>query len=345
MPTPLRKVIKSIADPLGGGDLFRKGFVEANRIGEYALTAFRGPVRPSDSIILAGSGRSGTTWLGDLISVIAKAQQIFEPLAPHQNPIVRELTGWDSPPSDGSYIRAFYLPENDSSPRWKALWQKILMGQYRTYWTDADRQFFFPDRYLIKEVWGNLMLGYMYKNFQPRIIHLIRHPCAVIASRMAVPWYANVDHILKQEELVETYLRPWVGMIEKEKDLVGAHAVWWAVENLVAYKQLASYPHQFIFYEETVVSPARIGHQLSVWLGKGELKVDLEKISQKPSRMTQQGRKNIAQSDVLSKWKRSLSTKDQSRIIRWAHNLGLDWYDLDPMPVTLKKNNALGEDR
>jgi len=336
MTDSIRKIVKSIVDPLGAGELLRKGFVEVNHTGEHLLRIVRHSFKASDAVILAGSGRSGTTWLGDLISAVSRAQQIFEPLAPDHNSIVRELTGWSHPPSDGSYIRAYYLSEADASPGWNDLWLKILTGRYRTYWTDADRQFIFPDRYLVKEVWGNLMLGYVYKNFQPRIIHLVRHPCAVVASRMAVPWYASVDDILNQEELVETYLRPWIGEIEKEKDLIGAHAVWWAVENMVAVKQLSSRPHQFLFYEETVTSPAKIGRQLSLWLGKGELNIDLNEIAKKPSRMTQQGKNKIDPSKLLLQWKHSLSLEDQARIIRWAHLMGLDWYDLDPMPLTLQ---------
>ncbi|MBI5944633.1 MAG: sulfotransferase domain-containing protein [Chloroflexi bacterium] len=331
----LRKAFKSIADPLGGGDFFRKGFVALNRFGEHARSAMYGAVDPSSTIILAGSGRSGTTWLGNLISTMAKAQPIFEPLAPSRNPIVRDLTGWELPPIDVSYIRAFYLAENDPSESWKAHWADILTGRYRTYWTDADRQSYFPDCYLVKEVWANLMLGFVYWNFQPKIVHLVRHPCAVIASRLLVPWQAGVEDILSQEELVETYLRPWVGLIEKEKDLLGAHAVWWAVENMVASKQLASCPHQFIFYEETVTQPVKIGNQLSEWLGRGEAPLNLERLAQKPSRMTQKGVNSIKTDKVLSQWQAALSIEEQKRILRWAHTLDLNWYGFDPMPNTL----------
>jgi len=328
----LRKFFKSIADPLGVGGFFRKGFVEFNRFGEYAHFAIHGAVDPSNTIILAGSGRSGTTWLGNLISAIAKAQQIFEPLAPSRNPIVRDLTRWELPPIDVSYIRAFYLAEDDTSDSWKSHWADILTGRYRTYWTDADRQFYFPGCYLVKEIWANLMLGFVYRNFQSKIVYLVRHPCAVIASRLVVPWQASVKDILNQEDLVETYLRPWVGLIEKERDLVGAHAVWWAVENMVASRQLASYPHQFIFYEETVTRPIEIGNQLSKWLGRGEAPVYLERLAQKPSRMTQKGVGSIKADKVLFQWQAALSSEDQKRILRWAHTLGLNWYGFNPMP-------------
>ncbi|MBI5962798.1 MAG: sulfotransferase domain-containing protein [Chloroflexi bacterium] len=337
MSSGIRKTIKSLADPLRVGDIFRQGFVEINRLGERARSVVYGPVNPSDTIILAGSGRSGTTWLGDLISAIAKAQQIFEPLAPLQNPLVRDLTGWELNTPNVSYIRAFYLAADNPSETWKKHWLDILTGNYRTYWTDANRQFIFPGCYLVKEVYANLMLGYLYKHFASKIVHLVRHPCAVIASRLMVPWHASVKDILSQEELVEQYLRPWIGLIEKEKDLVGAHAVWWAVENMVASRQLSSYPHQFIYYEETVTQPGKIGSRLANWLGRNKTPSDLERIAQKPSRMTQQGKKIIKVDEVLSQWRSSLAFEDQERIVRWARTLGIEWYDLTPMPLLINE--------
>jgi hypothetical protein len=337
-----RKIVKSITDPLNAGDLFRKGFVEVNRLGEYAQAAVYGSVSPAETIILAGSGRSGTTWLGDLISIIARAQQIFEPLAPFQNPLVRRLTGWELPAPGISYIRAFFLDENDRSEAWKNHWFEILTGRYRTYWTDANRQYLFPRRYLVKEVYANLMLGYLYKQFAPKIVFLARHPCAVIASRLAVPWQANVKDILDQEELVEKYLRPWVGLMEKEKDLIGAHAVWWAVENMVASLQLTACSHQFVYYEETATEPEKVGDRLAEWLGRERAPQNFDEFAQRPSRMTQDGKKNIEVNQVISQWKRALSSEDQRRIIRWAGRLGLEWYDLDPMPVCLGKKRVKG---
>src|SRR5512143_1091080 len=102
-----------------------------------------------------------------------------------------------------------------------------------------------------------MMMGYIYRKLRPHIIYLVRHPCSVIASRltMPVPWVASVDDLLAQEQLVEDYLRPWLGDIEKEKSLLGAHAIWWAVENRVARDQLAAIPHIKVFYEEIATSP------------------------------------------------------------------------------------------
>jgi len=145
---------------------------------------------------------------------------------PLWNDEIRLLTGWDR--SD-PYIRGVYLRTEGEYREWEAYIDRILSGQIRNYWTDYDRSSYFPDRFLVKEVRANMMLGFIHRKFEPRIIHIIRHPCAVIYSRLAAPtpWHADVKDLLCQEELVEDYIRPWIPEIEKEKDLIGAHAVLW----------------------------------------------------------------------------------------------------------------------
>jgi hypothetical protein len=326
-PYFIRKAIKSVADPLGFGNPLRKAFVEVNHLGEFIQQVVRGSPKPSDAILLAGSGRSGTTWLEGLICKIAKAQPIFEPLWEPGNPLIRRLTGWGILENETNN-RAFYLSEDNSSEDWKKFWLDILTGKYRTYWTDYERHYFFPKCYLIKEIRANMMLGFIYKNFKPRIVLLVRHPCAVIASRLKVSWYANVKDILQQEELVENHLRPWVHLIEKEKDLVGAHAVWWAVENMIAIQQLSSYPHQLMFYEETVTQTNKVTNQLTEWLGGRELLHKVEKIARRPSRTTDRKQRQFVVEQLLYGWQNTLSSEDQRRIIHWARVLGIEWYDL-----------------
>jgi hypothetical protein len=40
------------------------------------------------------------------------------------------------------------------------------------------------------------------------IILLLRHPCAVVASRLALGWKDNLFETMEQEDLVEDFLLP-----------------------------------------------------------------------------------------------------------------------------------------
>jgi hypothetical protein len=317
--------LKDWVDQWGVGGWLRQVIVEARLIGERAKFVVTHRPEPANAIVLAGSGRSGTTWIGNVLCALKGVQPIFEPLFPPWNETVREITGWDT---SNPYFRAVYLRDRGNYREWRQLWYQILTGRHRNYWTDYQRETYFPNRFLIKEVRANMMLAYLYQQFKPRIVYVLRHPCAVIYSRLVAqqPWHADVRDLLSQEELVVDYLTPWIAEIEKEKDLVGTHAVWWAVENLVALQQLANIPHYFVHFEELVLNPKEILQPLIAWLGYEKLPPKVMKILSQPSRMSNRNLVYRDTRDRLSYWQHHLSIEDQRRIITWADRVGLSRY-------------------
>lgn len=331
MNRKLRHVAKRIAEPLGLDDFIRQTVVEILLSGERLKFAINGRPPTSTTILLAGSGRSGTTWITDVLCALPGIQQIFEPLFPPWNPEVRALTGWDS---TDPYFRAHYLRPDATAPQWESLLFRVLAGQIRNYWTDYYRTSFLPERFLIKEVRANLMLGYIYRRFCPRLVYIMRHPCAVIHSRLSAPepWHADVDDILHQEELVDDYLHPWLEQIQQERDLLGAHAVWWAVENCVALDQLKRVPHFLVYYEDLVLHPHQVLEKLFQWLGYPRCPQEVDALLNRPSRMTHADRNSQSNAERLARWQHQLSSRDQQRILAWTQRLGLEMYDRDTLP-------------
>lgn len=327
----LCSAVSPFADTLGVGGFLRQAIVEARLLGEYSKFAFQGRPAPSEAIFLAGSGRSGTTWLTDVICALPGIQQIFEPLCPLQNTQVRFITGWDK--SD-PYMRAVYLSPKANYPNWQEVWQRILTGRFRNYWTDYARNNYFPDRFLIKEVRANLMLGYIYNQFRPRIIYIMRHPAAVIHSRLTAPqpWHADVTDLLQQKTLVTDYLQPWVSEIAAETSQLGAHAVWWAVENHVAMQQLQNIPHFFVYYEDLVMQPETVLTTLLPWLGYAKMPPRVEKMLLRPSRMSHATVTYRDKQTRLSHWQQHLSPIDQQQVLLWANRFDLMMYDETACP-------------
>jgi hypothetical protein len=323
---PLRKTVRPYFDRIGIGGATRQAFVETRLVGERLKFLFRGRPDPSSAILLAGSGRSGTTWITSIITAAPGMQQIFEPLIPYWSKEIQCLSGWDA---STHYAHSFYLHPTGDYPEWQHLWYRILTGRFRHYWTDYVRNTYFPNRFLIKVIRANLMLGYLYDTFQPQIIYITRHPCAVVHSRLAVGWHADVADILRQDQLVETYLSPWVGAIERERDQLGAHAVWWAVENLVATQELASRPHYPVTYESLCLHPFQEAEQILAWLNlhmsvsrQSKLEIQVAR----PSRTSRQHKRYESKWDRLAEWQYKLSVEDQRRILDWARRVGIDRY-------------------
>lgn len=306
--------------------LRRRARFEAGRASERISRPLVGGRPPSSAVLLVGSGRSGTTWIADAIVAAGRLQQIFEPLQPNAVPEARRVAGWEDGP--WTLVRSRYLGPGRPHPAWNNFLDRVFRGDVRNYWTDQVRTSWFPKRYLIKMIRANLMLGFIDKAFRPPIVLVVRHPCAVVASRLRIPWQANVDDILSQEQLVEEHLRPWVGKIERERDPVGAHAVWWAVENYIASKDLEEIPHHRLHFEHACLEPASKVGELCSWL----------RIEGRPSRraLSEASRMTLGGSEStrarLEAWKSQLDAESQRRILTWAEAFGLTWYTEEALP-------------
>jgi hypothetical protein len=308
---------------------FRSCIAMAGRSGELVKFAIRGRPDPANTIVVAGSGRSGTTWLMNILSSSPGIQPIYEPLNPVWIPEVRRITGWNR---ERLLPRSYYLRSGIKNQTWRDFLFRVLTGRVRCGWTDAQRVSYFPNRFLSKFVRANLMLGFIYDEFHSKIVLVLRHPCAVVHSRLASGWYGNVEDILKQEELVEDHLRPWINDIKKEKDYLGANAVWWAVETMVGIKQLNERPHHCVYYEALCMDPDNYFPGMFSFLNIPSVH-DIHEMAVNPSRSSRS--KNATNADRLYSWISDLSKEDQKRILTWAYRMGIDDYNDQALPVRM----------
>lgn len=296
---------------------------------EQAQFLVRARPDPSSTILLAGSGRSGTTWLADMLTTGRHVQQIFEPLNPFFVPMVTETVAW---PPVLHRIHGFYLRPDGIEQNWKALLAKVFSGQLRVWgWTDNRRTSYLPQRYLVKEIRANLMLGYIYNIFNLPIIYIVRHPCAVVYSQLQAKFSCDIGDLLSQETLVQDYLYPWVKEIGRVQNRLDSLAIWWAVENMVARRQLASIPHLLLTYEDLVLAPQRGLARACDFVGLPPPTIEAEMIQ--ASSRTSRGAVYASNVERLGNWREKLTTEQQQRILAWAHRFGVDLYDEGVTPV------------
>ena len=303
-------------------------FVAVRRLGEKVSLAHPDP---AETVMLVGSGRSGTTWLLNLIGAAQGVRTIFEPMNPVRiDKGIRDLVNWDG---GVLFPKSIYLRPQGEHDAWAEYLAAMLGGKLRNHWTDQDAAPFFPDRYVIKLIRANLMLEYIYAKFQPKIIFLTRHPAATILSKMRLNFRADVDVFLQQEELIADHLLEWVKLIEKERDPLGAHAVTWAVENGVALAQLAQVPHYNVAFEDLCLCPEKIVPELFEWLAL-PLPINWQEALLVPSRMTKSDIDNSDRIRLVSRWKNELNPSEVDRILTWAHRLGVKKYTDDVLPIS-----------
>ncbi|NOZ70665.1 MAG: sulfotransferase, partial [Chloroflexi bacterium] len=204
---------------VGGGlrEVARQTVARFLRLGEEAKFAVRGRPAPEDAIVVAAAARSGSTWLADMLSAAPGLQEIFEPFHPQHSALYRQLVGVQA--NQSRQYKRVYLRSGTQHPQWDVLLAQALTGKIRSYRTDYQRRRFLPDRYVVKFIRANMMLGYLADRFQPQIVFLTRHPCAVVYSRLhrvREPWFADVKDLLADEALVADYLQPWLRYVEQE---------------------------------------------------------------------------------------------------------------------------------
>lgn len=283
-------------------------------------------IKHNEVILIAGSGRSGTSWILNTLAETINYQPIFEPLNPNFVVEAQELLGvkQESKP----VITSPYLRAHGNYPEWNALLTRAFSGTIRNLWTDKKRYTFFPKGYIVKVIRANFMLGYISKIFNPKIIFVMRHPCAVIFSRMRLNWEVNLQELLSNPEIIEDYLQPYLADIEKETDPVGIHAIWWALEQLIALDSLKDQDYFFIHYEDIYFSTHQKFNEIINWL-------DLE---DQPRKLIQQQKTSLEDDSKyksrISQWESGLNSEQIEKILWWANRFGIDHYNDQIVPKT-----------
>lgn len=270
-----------------------------------------------NTVFLAGSGRSGTTWLSDVINYRREYRFIFEPFHPGRVSICRHFNSKQ------------YLRPDDRREEFLAPARKILSGAVHSPWTDRFHRRFLARRRLIKDIRANLLLGWLRANFpsMPMVL-LMRHPCAVAASRMALGWQDNLDETMRQQELVTDFLCPMEAEIRAAKTPFVRHVFLWCIDNYVPLMQLSEGEVHLIFYENLITHPERELSPLFAALGT-DLDTTVYQKMKNPSPLS----RKIAAHSSPNDWWRRIDKAELRRAFEILALFGLDRvYGEDPMP-------------
>lgn len=183
-------------------------------------------------ILVTGMPRSGTTWVGHMLTTPG-LWHVHEPFNPNNGCWNKQFT---------------YLRPDEQSGSVDALMEKILSVQLRhltvnwpaSHWLMPLRLFKPPvQRILIKAPIASFLSEYITQRYGVQTIVLFRHPAAVVSSLLRLGWpYAFLlDQFLSCEELVEDWLGPYRGMIQKvaKAENAASAAVFYGCINVVLW--------------------------------------------------------------------------------------------------------------
>jgi hypothetical protein len=269
-----------------------------------------------NTVFLAGTGRSGTTWIQNVINHEANYRIMFEPF--HSKKI-ELLKAWN--------FRQ-YLRSNDRNPVFLKPASVILRGQIKDPWIDQLNKKILVNKRLIKDIRTNLILYWIKHNFpQIPIIFLLRHPCAIAASKLKLGWEAHLEEFLSQDELIDDFLSPFTKEIVATKDPFEKLIYSWCVENYVPLKQFRAGDILVIFYEDFYLHP-----QQNIEAMKSFLHVPFkpnsgsfsEEILNQPSSTSRKDGAIFSKANPINYWRKDINDQQIKRAVEILEMFGLN---------------------
>jgi len=303
--------------------LFSKFYHEGDRLLFSKLYLDRDK-RSGNTVLVAGSGRSGTTWLAQILNFRKEFRMIFEPF--HN----QKVEQWRSFP------RRLYLSGREESEEVHRLVEAVLRGDIRNRWADSYNTKFFCRKRIVKDIRINLMLDYIHTNF-PRlpIIFLMRHPCAVALSRMRLGWDrwdTDLGDFLGQENLMEDHLAGFREILAGCEDGFEREICFWAVENFLPVKQLSREKILFLSYEQLATEPKRELERVFCYLNR-DYDERVWNAVDRNSRTTWRKGPVPSGAERVAAWEGLLEDGQKRRAVEILEAFGLSRiYAEDPMP-------------
>jgi len=135
--------------------------------------------RPESAVVLSCDPRSGSTWLGELLSKSEATATVWEPYHLDEAPKVRDF----------GFSWREYIPAEADWPEARELNAHILSGHYMNQWTGSAtplKDYLTANRLIIKCCRATGFLPWLVRNFdfERKPIYFLRHPFAIAASQL-----------------------------------------------------------------------------------------------------------------------------------------------------------------
>jgi len=317
------------------------------------------------NLIVAGSGRSGTTWVLDVIAKAAKMRTVFEPLHPEASQLSSVYAGRYMPADKEDDVLSGFIASMLSG-RFNSIWSnyRVISSRLVPTW----HTFFKPramleilERYkslyenysefsyesgspvVVKFIRANLMLEWIVKNHQVKLLFVLRHPCAVIESKIrldAAASKAGLQHgvsdwepssVLSQYTNDRAFYNDFIQKYADRLDIenlneLETHAVNWCFENVPVLKIAEKENISLVCYENLVANGRSewlsICNDLGIEIDENSLKIDA------PSQQASDDFKCLKSVESrLSRWEDRFTDIDKKKINNILEVFGLSIYD------------------
>ena len=305
----------------------------------------------NEPILITGSHRSGTTWVGNIIRNLPRIYYLHEPLTP--NSITRGLFNTEiwykyyDPKKEYENIETILNELFSGSYPFKAMFNfknslphtdyrnpngindgKIDLKYFKwriNAYIDSKRLNKKEIIPLIKDPIALTAAEWIHQKWNSKNVILIRHPAAFVSSLIRLNWRFNFENFTKQPDLIDRFLGPYRSQINNPpKDFISeASLIWTCITKIIIdYQKL--YPNWlYIRHEDLSYDPINEFELLFKRLDlpfSSKVKRFIQSTSShsNPSEVSKKTKVHQLQRDSrknIKNWKRRLS-KDEIKLIR-----------------------------
>ena len=205
----------------------------------------------NEVVWVIGSGRSGTTWVTDMLNYKQGFREMLEPCRPH---VV----------ADSNFLALNdYRRPGKKDERLALFYAEVFSGRFKHVDVDSAANRLRFKGLMVKDVFANLFAKHLHNLF-PNVkpILLLRNPFEVALSMQSKKdwvWMTDPMLFLNQPDLVEDFLLPYVPLItevSERGDYIEKLLLIWCIINYVPLKQFKKEEILVVFYEDVKRNPS-----------------------------------------------------------------------------------------
>jgi len=293
-------------------------------------------------ILITGSHRSGSTWVGRMIALSSSLAYIHEPFNLHHRPGIckAKFDYWFPYICDEN--ESFYLNDIGDCLHFKYQFVEELRSAKSTNdiarllrdYIRFTRYRVLKKRPLVKDPIAVFSAEWLARSFDMDVVVLIRHPAAFVGSIKKAKWTHPFDHFLQQPLLIQHHLCEYRSEIEEysktDKNIVDQAILLWNLIHHMILKYRDNNPNWiFIKHEELSRSPIEEFSNLYKSLGltfSTVIQQEIRKFS-----FADQSKENLGSLERNSKsniwaWKTRLTDDEIRKIKKNTHEIASQFY-------------------
>jgi hypothetical protein len=202
-------------------------------------------------ILVTGSHRSGSTWVGQMIASHPGVSYIHEPFNPVYQPACPVAHQWHHvTPEDEERFLAYLRPLLEFRHSW---WQDVRARAHPRHVAGATvralrawKRRLLGCRPLVKDPIAFFSAEWLAEAFGMDIVVVIRHPAAFASSLKRLAWAFRFDHLLGQPRLMQTLLAPFAAEVRRlaqaPPDVIAHAILFWRIVHQVTLDYSRRHP-------------------------------------------------------------------------------------------------------